>query len=197
MNEVQAFCQEHPDMGKDFCDFATQYETLAEVWEHCQDVSDMLWILYKRQYTNADKLKDFILSVYNTDSDRIVHKETENRAEKAQVYILSFKEEMEKQVADGLIREDESKLRVGAVALHESVDAYRIILKEALERAIWNNAVDKIILKDVGIVIRSEEPDLNQIRSNKMKLLANKLREVIGNPFHFAHWDDFYHGRSF
>src|ERR1041385_4427286 len=64
VNEVTVFCNEHPDMGQDFHDFAIQYRTLAEVWGNCSYPYMMLSMLDRRKYRNAKKLYDFVQSVY-------------------------------------------------------------------------------------------------------------------------------------
>jgi hypothetical protein len=44
MNEVEQFCERHGACQKGR-EWATQYQTLAEVWGNCQRADWMLWIL--------------------------------------------------------------------------------------------------------------------------------------------------------
>jgi hypothetical protein len=58
MSEVTRFCNLH-NVVDDFRKFAAQYQTLAEVWDHCQQPEVMLWLLDKSQQRDHDKLREF------------------------------------------------------------------------------------------------------------------------------------------
>lgn len=60
MSEASDSSSQHPDMGPEFRDFAAQYGSLAEVWQHCPHADWMLRILYKCKYRNAEKLESYI-----------------------------------------------------------------------------------------------------------------------------------------
>jgi hypothetical protein len=190
MNEVNEFLSKNPDMGTEFQSFAAQYATLADVWENCPRSNWMLWLLYKHNYRNGEKLESYIDSLSEQIDDI-----DENELERTRQRHFNYK---------GYIGELEKERETGRLSQHEVMrrrfiwtwltarHATQFILDSKVARIQFNNWTEKFLMAEAGVDFQVADFDETEVRLTLLKEQADKLRETMGNPFEFLGTDDFY-----
>lgn len=196
MNEVAEFSAANPDMGPVFREFATQYSSLAEVWENCPHSDWMLWILYKRKYRNAERLEKYVEWLREQVQQHMSEKIVELRLDDFDYHRGWSIEDLEEDLKAKRITQADARYRRFISAWHMARHGSGFILNNRVEDAEW----DKITAK-LTFALEGEElhvPDVNEaeIRIAGLKEQADKLREFIGNPFAPERAEDFYYGRG-
>ncbi len=185
VNEVTEFYKEHSNIGADFRDFAIQYRTLAEVWGNCVNPSMMLMMLDRKKYRNAGKIYDFIQSVF----DDLKPQMSDHDIQMWETNFLNRKsEEFEKQVIAGVITRAQARFFDFLAASGKAEYVVRLAASSAVNSAIWDAAIeDKSKYLD--------DSYYENVRLDAYKKLANKLRDILGNPFAPGHLEDFHSGK--
>lgn len=196
MSEVTEFLSENPDMGQAFQEFATQHQTLAEVWGNCARSDWLLWILYKRKYRNAEKLERYIGWLRNQVQEYDDKEIVEMWLTDFDAYKVYSAEQIDKDLEQGTITQGDARYSrfIGAWSMAYSVSDF--VLHKSVDKAIWSNIGKRMARALAGEELHPSDIDAVEIRFAGMKNQAGKLRELIGNPFVPERSEDFYYGRG-
>lgn len=196
MREVSEFLSRHPDMGPDFQAFASQYQTLAEVWANCASSEWMLWILYKCKYRNAVKLESYaewLREQIRQEPDEELREMLLSDFEQYKAY---SPERIKKEVESGEIREVDGRYSRFIGAWSWAHHGSEFVLLRKVENARWRHVEQEMLRALKGEEARVPQIDKFKVWADEMKVQADKLREVIGNPFAPERTEDFYYGRG-
>jgi hypothetical protein len=195
MNEVSEFLSANPDMGHIFHEFAAQYSSLAEVWENSPHSGWMLWVLYKRNYRNAEKLERYLGWL----REQIVDYDDAVTAQLRQRYVdfhSGYVEELEEELKRGGVTKPDARFRRFISAWLAARFASDYVLNNKVADAQFNNLFMKFEKAQEGIELQIPVFDEVSLRLDGLKEQADRLREFMGNPFALAQADDFHYGRS-
>lgn len=195
MSQVAKFLSHHPDMGQAFREFASQYSSLAEVWANCPNSGWMLWILYKRNYRNAEKIERYIdwlreQIIGDNDEATAAHELRHTDAHKG------YSEQLEEELKTGRMPEADVRFRRFISAWLTARHASDFVLNNKVADAQLNNLFTRIINAQEGIELHVPDIDEVELRLACLREQADSLRKAIGNPFTFAGANDFYYGKG-
>lgn len=196
MNEVAQFISDNPDMGPVFREFATQYSSLAEVWDNCLHSDWMLWILYKRKYRNSEKLERY--------NEWLREQLQQHRSEQiVKLRLADFDaakgwsaEHITEDLKANRITPAEARFRRWISAWHLARYGSGLLLNERVSDARWNKISEELEYALAGKNLHVPDVDEVTIRTTALREQSDKLRELIGNPFAPEKAEDFYYGRG-
>jgi hypothetical protein len=194
MSEVSEFLSNNPDMHPEFREFAAQYETLTDVWRNCPRSNWMLLMLRRQNYRRGEKLGGYVdwLSEQIDDAN-------EAELERTRQTYFNYKgyaKELEKEGEAGNLSPSEIQRRRSIWMCDVAEDGTGFVLDNKTAKAQFDNHTEKTLLADVGIEVLTREFDETEFKLDLLKKQADKLREVVGNPFKFPGADDFFYGRG-
>jgi len=196
MSEVTEFLYANPDMEPVFQEFVTQYSSLAEVWENCPRSDWMLWILYKRKYRNAEPLEKYIAWLREQVQQNGNKKRMEMRLKAFDARTGWSKEQIKEDLEAQRITQAEAGYRRFISAWGTATHVSDFVLDQKITDAKLNNLYDafKNALPDEEVHV----PNIDDvgIRIAGLKEQAEKLKEILGNPFELERPEDFYYGRG-
>lgn len=196
MNEVEEFLSAHPDMGPVFREFATQYSSLAEVWENSSHSGWMLWILYKQKYRNAENLERYIEWLREQIQQNINESMVTLRLKEFDQFKGWTVEQLEEDLKAKRITEADVRYRRFISAWYMALHGSGFVLDERVTDAEWERLGVKLEQALAGEELQVPEVDADQIRLTGLKEQADKLREFLENPFAPQRMEDFYYGRG-
>jgi hypothetical protein len=194
MNEVAEFVSNNQDMGEEFQEFASRYSSFSELWRDCPDSRWMLLILRKRYYCNSEKLERYI----DWLSEQIDDVNATQLAEIRRQY-FSYKgcvSQFKKDVDARKVSLSEATFRRFICTWNIAFDASLYVIKDRVETTQFNNATAPVVFAGLGEEFQNPPFDEVELKRAMLKDQADKLREVIGNPFMYAGLDDFCYDRD-
>jgi hypothetical protein len=166
-------------------EFAAKYKTPSEMWKNCNRPDWMLWILYEHNYRNAEKLERYI--DWLRDQVKYVSEELLRGYFSYEGCVKQFDKDVNARNAN----QSKARRRRFMCTWHTAFDSVGYVLQDKVERAEFNHHAEPIINAEVGINLPATDFDEIELRLAVLREQADKLREIIGNPFELAGVNDF------
>jgi hypothetical protein len=173
-----------------FGEFTAKYNSTSELWKNCNRPDWMLWVLYEHHYRNAEKLEKFI--EWLTGQVEIFDENFKEELLRGHFNYNGCVKQFEEDMKSEKINDSEARRRRFMCTWNTAFNAIGFVLEHKTEKAEFNHHVDPILAKDVGIEMPASNFNEVEYRRSVFREQADKLREIIGNPFEFAGVNDFY-----
>jgi hypothetical protein len=178
MTEVAEFLYSNSDIGSNFREFASVYETLSDVWAQCPRPDWMLDILKRRNFGEAEKLERYIDSLSEQIDD--VNEQGREWAQRAHFNYHPGVRQLEEEVESGKLSQSEARRRRLIWVQIVAYEATRYIFDDKVARFQFDSFFEQIVDKDAVPITDSDEIEF---RCTLLNNQAELLRKSVGDPF--------------
>ena len=193
MNEVKEFLFNNPDISPVLREFLAEHSSLADAWAKCKNSYWMLLLLDRRKYRNVEILERYIEWLLDK-----VRQNDENLLAQELQQLKGYKQWVDKQIDEGLeakrMTQAEAVYRRYSSAYGMARNLCKYVLKKKFLEAELENRYEKYRTATEGSnPLKVGQPVIDD---PTLKEQADKLRELIGNPFTPEGAGDFYYGKG-